>query len=396
MNTTMTTGTKRSTRHAGLPDDGHDGPGSTGTSTPPHGGRLTERWASDEEAPRHRSGRGQASVRDPRRASGVGSRADRQRRLQSDRRDLMTRGGSRLGRRAAGSRRGHLTLPVVLASADGAAGREERRSSSSAEPRRQGPGALRCDRYRVDGRQLAKDVLPHRRSGASRRPPRPGAGGMASRRPRHRRAPSGPGRVPRLSPRPRPHARHHPGARLANGRRVPDPEPDPSCPRVHLEVRPRAARWPLHPSARRRDAAGRRSIACAPSLLRGPDRRLLPEGAHPSRRPPRHDALRRPARSRLPRAHPQELRLHPLHRRARSRGTERDLQTLRSAENLRRVRPRRPRHHGTPVRGHASTAPRAAAWRRARPARTPPSTISNYPAPACARCSRGGRCSPRS
>ena len=63
-------------------------------------------------------------------------------------------------------------------------------------------------------------------------------------------------------------------------------------------------------------------------------------GPRAARDQPGRDALRRPARGDLPRPDPQELRLHPLHRRPRPRRRGRLLRHLRRPGDLRRVRPR--------------------------------------------------------
>ncbi len=119
-------------------------------------------------------------------------------------------------------------------------------------------------------------------------------------------------------------------------RRLPDPQPDPSRPRVPDQVRARDHRRPLHPSPDRQDQGGRHPRRRADALLRGPDGGLLPHGPRDPRRLPVEDALRGPARGDPPRDRTPELRLHPLHRRARPRGRRRLLRHLRRAADLRR------------------------------------------------------------
>ena len=67
------------------------------------------------------------------------------------------------------------------------------------------------------------------------------------------------------------------------------------------------------------DRARRRPRRGPDALLRGADRALLSSGPRAPLGVPGGDALRRPARGRVSRDHPQELRLLALHRRPRSR-----------------------------------------------------------------------------
>ena len=86
--------------------------------------------------------------------------------------------------------------------------------------------------------------------------------------------------------------------RLADRRRVPDPQPDPPGARVHPEVRARDRRRPARPPARRRDEGRRRPAGRADAVLRGAVRGLLPEGPRDGERLPGGDALRGSARGR--------------------------------------------------------------------------------------------------
>ena len=105
-------------------------------------------------------------------------------------------------------------------------------------------------------------------------------------------------------------------ARLADGRRLPDAEPDPPSPRVHPEVRARDRGRPAGAPAGRRDEGRRRPARRADALLRGAVRGLLPEGPRDGLGVPGGDALRGSEGGDLARDLPEELRLHPLHRRA--------------------------------------------------------------------------------
>ena len=96
-------------------------------------------------------------------------------------------------------------------------------------------------------------------------------------------------------------------------------------------------------------------------------------------RVPVRDALRRPARSDLPRADPQELRLHALHRRPRPRRRRQLLRHLRRAARFSGVRAGRDRRSRPSCSSTRSSADAAAAWPRRRPAPTAPrigSTLS--------------------
>ena len=79
-------------------------------------------------------------------------------------------------------------------------------------------------------------------------------------------------------------------------------------------------------------------------------RRLLPERPRGAERAAGGDALRRTARGDLPRAGAQELRLHALHRRARSRGRGQLLRHVRRAPHLPFVCARRAGHPAAVLR----------------------------------------------
>ena len=65
-------------------------------------------------------------------------------------------------------------------------------------------------------------------------------------------------------------------SRLEADRRLPDPQPDPSRPRVPDEGGARGLRRPLPAPADRRDQEGRHPRRRADEVLRGPDGQLLP------------------------------------------------------------------------------------------------------------------------
>ena len=88
------------------------------------------------------------------------------------------------------------------------------------------------------------------------------------------------------------------------------------------------------------------------ALLRGADGEVLPAGPGDPRRQPVEDALRGPAGGDPARAHPPQLRLHPLHRRPRPRRRRRLLRHLRRAEDLRRDRHRRAGDPAALLRAH--------------------------------------------
>ena len=109
------------------------------------------------------------------------------------------------------------------------------------------------------------------------------------------------------------------GARLAHRRRVSDAQSSPPRARIHPEGgigdRGRAAA----PPAGRRDQGRRRARGRAHALLSRAAGEVLPSRSHHSGRVAGGDALCRPARGDISRAHAPQLRLHPLHRGARPR-----------------------------------------------------------------------------
>src|SRR5919112_542483 len=127
---------------------------------------------------------------------------------------------------------------------------------------------------------------------------------------------------------------------------VDDPDPKPRAPlaRVHPEERPGDNRRPAPEPPRGRDPLGGHPGRREDEVLRDHPGSLLPQGPHDARGLPRGHALRGTARGHLPRHLPQELRLYPLYRRTRPRGSgeglERQalLRRLRRPAHLRRVR----------------------------------------------------------
>src|ERR1019366_8630102 len=113
-------------------------------------------------------------------------------------------------------------------------------------------------------------------------------------------------------------------ARLETRRRVSDEEPDPSG-ALRGDAPRRGRRQPPAPPGRRDDETGRpRSLHTGPLL---PDRpSSLSERHRPPLATPPCDEDGRTPGSTLARHHPKELRLLPIHRRARARGSRAGLQ----------------------------------------------------------------------
>ena len=163
----------------------------------------------------------------------------------------------------------------------------QRRGQAPRSPHRRGDlRARRTPRGRAG--------LRHRRRGS------PGGGGdLRGGRPLRRRAdrgrrPSRPrGGLHAPLPDPGGVAQGLRGARLEAGRRLPDPQPDPSRPRVPDQGGPGDLRRPLHPPADRQDQGRRHPCRRADALLRGADGELLPAGPGDPRGQPLEDALRR-------------------------------------------------------------------------------------------------------
>ena len=143
--------------------------------------------------------------------------------------------------------------------------------------------------------------------------------------PRLRRRPArGPRAAPPLRLRPAPPdagraARPVRAPRLAQGRRLPDPQPAAPRPRrADPARRPRAGGQPADPPGGRDDQARRRRPLHPGALLPG-DPVALPGAHRDAVAAAAGDAHGRAARGGAARHHPQEPRLHPLHRRPRPR-----------------------------------------------------------------------------
>ena len=115
--------------------------------------------------------------------------------------------------------------------------------------------------------------------------------------------------------------RPFPQARLAQGCRVPDAQPDaPGAPGTYVARRVRCRSEPADSPGRRHDQAGRRRSLHARALLRAPAR-PLPGADDDAVAAAAGHAHGRTARSTVARDHSQELRLHAPDRRSRPRGT---------------------------------------------------------------------------
>ena len=173
---------------------------------------------------------------------------------------------------------------------------------------RRGAAGVRHDRCAAPWRRRARAEPPV----LHRRPARGRAGAIALRL---RRAAADTGAGPRRVPEPR---------LVARGR-VPDAQPDASrASGAHAARRARSRREPARPSGRRHDEARRRRPLHARALLRVADLELPGRHRGAVAASPR-DADGWSARSDVACDHPQELRLHALHRRARSRGARQGL-----------------------------------------------------------------------
>ena len=174
---------------------------------------------------------------------------------------------------------------------------------------------------------------------------------------------------------------------------LPDAQPDPPRARVHPEVRAGDRRRPAAPPAgRRRPRATTSRPTCAWSATRRCSSDYYPADRVLLAVLPGGDALRRPARGDLPRAHAQELRLHALHRRPRPRRRRQLLRHLRRAATS-----------STSSRRTSSASRRCSSSTRffcracdgmasARPARTARRTTCSCPARRSARCCATARC----
>ena len=184
------------------------------------------------------------------------------------------------------------------------AGRAARGGRLAARPREGGPGGLR-----------------HHQPGAPRRglPAGPVASllrGRAAGRP----APALALRLPEPAAHACRAARRVRAAGLDEDRRLPDPEPHASrAPGADPARRARGGRPPGHPAGGGDDQARRPRPLHARALLPGAARPLPGGHGQAGPAPPGH-AHGGPAGGRVARHHPEELRLHPPHRRARPRG----------------------------------------------------------------------------
>ena len=255
------------------------------------------------------------------------------------------------------------------------------------------------DRSQPDKRRRGLRRLRHRRPGCTRAcatsssdagrglPRRPAAGPRAA----------DPLRLQAPARHARGAARPLPEARLAPRRRLPDPQPDaPRAPGADLPRRPDGrGQLLIHPvvgMTKPGDVDHYTRVRCYEQLLAPLSR--ADDDAEPAAA---RDAHGRPARGALARDHPQELRLHPLHRRPRPR---RPGQRLARASRSTGPTPRRScsRQHEdelgiamVPFKQMVYVAgPRAVrAGGRGR-GRARPSSTS--PAPSCAAaCARGSR-----
>src|SRR6266540_795614 len=138
-------------------------------------------------------------------------------------------------------------------------------------------------------------------------------------------------------------------ARLEHGGRVPDPQPRAPRARVPDEGGPGDLRRAAAAPAGGADQGGRRARRGAHARLPR-DPRVLSAGARDAGGPGRAAALRRSPRGRAARPGPQELRLHPLHRRPRPRRRRQLLRHLRGAGADLLAAVGGPRHHPAAVR----------------------------------------------
>jgi adenylyl-sulfate kinase len=138
--------------------------------------------------------------------------------------------------------------------------------------------------------------------------------------------------------------------RLGHGGRFSNPKPHPPRPRIHHQMRARDLRWLDDSPLGGGDQERRHSRAGAYEMLRSALGEVLPQGPRRTFGLSCSDALRRAARSHLPRHRAEELWLLTFHRGARSRRCGQLLRHLRRAEDLRPVFTERARNHPAQLR----------------------------------------------